>query len=100
MGMAWYTEAQWPQLRAISADGPRLEETYAEWVSLAERRFEELKKQGIRVEKVPVDLKDMFAWCRELGRPVDAQGRAGYVTFLLQQRKRQWVQSTLSAKSR
>jgi hypothetical protein len=87
VGMAWYPEDKWPLLRTVSADANQLEKTYGEWLKVAQARFDALVEKGTRVEKVNVDVEDMAAWCREMGRPVDGAGRAAYVVYRLQQQK-------------
>ena len=79
IGMAWYREDQWHRLLELSVDGDRLEKTYAQWRQAAQARFDELIKKGMPIVKVPVDVEDLSAWCRELGRVVDGEGRVAYV---------------------
>ena len=75
-------------LRQVSSDKDRLEPTYADWLKVAEAHYNELIRQGARVEKVPVDVADMAVWCKELGRrTVDSEGRAAYVTYRLKELK-------------
>jgi hypothetical protein len=88
VGLAWYSADQWDLLRQVSADVDRLEKTHAEWLRAAEAKHAELAKKGTHVVKVPMDVADMARWCHEMGRKtVDAEGRALYVTFRLQQPK-------------
>ena len=79
--MAWYAEDQWALLRQVSVDSDKLEPTHAEWLKGAEARYDELKKKGVKVDKVTVDVNDLTAWCREMGRPVDNESRALYAVF-------------------
>ena len=88
LGIAWYREDQWSLLHTVSVDADNLEKTYAEWLSFAQTRYDELVKKGTRVEKVDVDVQDMASWCRELGRKVDGTGRTAYVVYMLQKQKR------------
>jgi hypothetical protein len=87
LGIAWYREDQWPLLLKVSSDANRLEKTYGEWVAHASARYDELLKKGAPVEKIPVDVSDMAAWCRELGRQVDGPGRSAYVVYRLEDQK-------------
>jgi hypothetical protein len=87
LGIAWYREDQWPQLLEVSLDAQRLEKTYGEWLAHASARYDELLKKGAPVVKVPVDVLDMAAWCRELGRQVDGAGRTAYVVYRLEEQK-------------
>jgi hypothetical protein len=85
VGMAWYSESQWPLLLQVSADANQLEKTYSEWLRVAEARYDELVKKGTPVVKIPIDVVDMARWCREMGRKtVDGEGRSLYVTYCLQ----------------
>ncbi len=87
LGLAWYRREHWAVLREVSVDADRLEKTWDEWLPFAEARFAALQQQGIRVEKIVVDIIDMAKWCREMGREVDAPGRAAYVVYRLQQQR-------------
>jgi hypothetical protein len=36
-GLSWYKPEQWARLRKISADADELEETFLEWLTVAEK---------------------------------------------------------------
>ena len=82
-GFAWYRPEQWSRLREVSADRAELEETFAEWESLAEQTLRSLQTQGMHIEKVMVDVEELLVWCKDRGLPVDASARSHYVTDLL-----------------
>ena len=83
LGIAWYQENQWARLRDVSTDRDRLEPTFGEWLAVAQARYDALSKKETRVQKVHVDVEDMAAWCRQMGRTVDSEGRTAYVVYLL-----------------
>jgi hypothetical protein len=85
LGFAWYREDQWPLLKEFSTDAAMIEPTYEQWLKAAEARYAEVANAGKRVQKVIVDVKDMAAWCREMGRTMDNEGRSAYVVYRLQQ---------------
>jgi hypothetical protein len=78
IGLAWYREGDWDFLLKVSADAEELEETYAEWVSLASARYAQAKATGMPIVKVDIDVHELVAWCRDRGCPVDANSRAEF----------------------
>jgi hypothetical protein len=64
-----------------------IDEHYSDWKRKAEQTFERLKKEGVRVRKVPVDLSEFELWCRAAKKPFDSASRASYVQHLLQSKK-------------
>jgi hypothetical protein len=85
-GIAWYRREQWARLREISDDTEKLEDTYEEWLELATRALRDMRRLGMNVRKVDVDVEDLLGWCNEQGRPVDPSSRANYVAEKLRRR--------------
>jgi len=79
IGVAWYRPEQWSLLRALSSDPEELEQTHGEWLAVATKNIEDLRKRGIEVRKMDVDVLEMAAWCQREGRPLDGEARATYV---------------------
>ncbi len=84
VGVAWYSAAEWAQLRAIAPDADKLEATYDEWVAVAEKGLRDLRSAGLAPERVPVRLDLLRAWCDARGRRPDAAARAEYAAAELQ----------------
>ena len=78
VAIPWYRPEQWRRLKEISSDAKSMEESYEQWNAFANRRVNELKRLGRRVEKVPVDVEELLKWCQGRNRPVDAQARAEF----------------------
>ncbi len=85
IGLAWYRPGQWQRLRQGSADVEVLEESYDEWLEVASARFREAQELGLDIRKVDVDVEDVVEWCKQRGRPVDGDARAGYVAEKIEQ---------------
>jgi hypothetical protein len=81
MGFAWYTPAGWYRLREVADDLDG--QTYLEFVTKAERIIAEFAAQGIRAEKVVIDVDDLVAWCRREGCKNDQKARAAYGAHLM-----------------
>ena len=85
-GIAWYRSDQWADLRRVVSDPAELKSTYEEWQAVVKRSVPDLINAGMNPVKVPVDVTELVSWCRQRGKPVDADARAQYVVELLQQR--------------
>lgn len=86
LGIAWFRPEQWQRLREVSDDVDKLEATHADWLLQATRMLKKLRRKGLAVQKVDVDVEDLVAWCNAAGRSVDGAARADYAARQLQQR--------------
>ena len=86
VGVAWYLADQWELLRERADDPEVLVERYEDWVEQADRMVALFKSQGMRVEKVDVDVEEVAAWCTAAGRPFDSKARAEYASETLRKR--------------
>jgi hypothetical protein len=78
MGLAWYRADQWPRLLASSEDRDQLEGRYEERLQMASERYQDLRRKGVRVEKVDVDVEELLKWCQAKGLGVNSSSRAEY----------------------
>lgn len=88
-GIAWYRRDQWLRLREAAADADVLEDTYDEWLEIAQNTILDLAKEGIRAEPVDIDLDELIEWGRANDRPIDGKARAEFTSRKLQQRHEQ-----------
>jgi hypothetical protein len=79
VGVGWYRSEQWERLVEISSDRDRLEDTHEEWLENASRAFDRLKREGLPVVKMEIDVEDLLAWCTKNGLAVNGESRAKYV---------------------
>jgi len=80
VGVGWYTEKEWAKVKAAAADPERFEETYAEWVEVAEDALAKLRSAGIHADRCYVVAAELLAWCLAHGRPNDGPARAAFVS--------------------
>jgi hypothetical protein len=80
IGVPWFPQDGFEELRAAMADRDAIPETYAEWLQLARGGFKRLKREhpAIRVDKVLLAKEPFLAFCRERGLMPDTRGRAEY----------------------
>src|SRR6266496_921897 len=88
IGFAWYRPSQWQRLRDISSDAHELEDTYEEWLQIAEQQVTEMEPRVARVEKIDVDIECLVLWCNELGVDLDAEARSRYAVEILREMER------------
>jgi len=78
VAIVWYRPEQWQRVRDIAADSDEFENSYVEWLQLAEEKAKELRASGLRVEKVDLDSEKLILWCNERGLENDAKARSLY----------------------
>jgi hypothetical protein len=84
--VAWYSPEDWHRLREVAADPEALETTYEEWVATANSTLQELRKPGLSVEKVQVNVDELISWCEAQGLALDGRARARYAAEKARQR--------------
>ena len=80
VGVGWYTEGEWVKVKAAAVDAERFEDTYAEWVEMAETALAELRATGVAAEKSHIRALDLLAWCLMHNKPNDGASRAEFVS--------------------
>ncbi len=83
VGIGWYDPAEWAKLKSIAADSDKLDDTYEDWLSGAERAERELARRDLVVRRVPVNIDALVAWCAARQKAVDGSARAKYVQELV-----------------
>ena len=80
VGVGWYTQDEWVKVRSAAVDSERFEETYTEWLRMAEGALADLRATGIGAEKSYVNASELLAWRRAHNRPNDGAARAQFVS--------------------
>jgi hypothetical protein len=86
IGVAWFDREQWQRLTEVVPDRDELDETFQQWERGAKRTLEELKRKGQLVEKAPIQIDDLLAWCTLRGLTPNGKARSEYVVELLQKK--------------
>ena len=87
IGIVWYTEGEWKKMKDISSDSERLEDSFKEWESMAQKTLNDMKATGIAGTKVFIKAEEFFIWCKIHSLPVDSASRSKYVSELMSKRK-------------
>ena len=79
VGVAWYTEDTWKQMKSSAADPGVFEESFSEWEAIAKTALREIRSTGVRVVECRIIPEEFFAWCSLHNRSNDAAARAEFV---------------------
>ena len=84
MGVCWYTPEEFIKMKQIASDKNRFEDTYEEWLEVAEKTLEDLKKREVNPRKVYVKTGDFRWWCEKNSLAPDGAARTKYVAEILE----------------
>jgi hypothetical protein len=88
VGFAWFDRAQWQRLAEVVPDRNELDDTFEEWERSASNALKDLERSGQRIEKVPITVDQLLAWCVLRGMVPDGKARSEYVAEILQRKYR------------
>lgn len=86
VGIAWYLEADYAEIRAIMADRERLPATWHQWRMDAEQAAKRLRRQGIVTVQAHIDPRHFPNWRRERGLNVDAKARQQFAASVAREK--------------
>lgn len=84
VGAAFYSEYQWNRLKELSADPENMFDSYQSWKESYKKTTKFMKKEGLIVKKVNIDVEELYAWCLIENIELDGEARAQYVRKLTQ----------------
>ncbi len=78
IGIGWYRQEHYDQLKEMFKDGDKLPDTYAQWLALAQNVCDKLTADGFEVVRAEISPDTFPEWCRTRGMEMDAKARAEY----------------------
>ena len=78
-GVVWYSQNDWMRIKATADDPDRFEETFADWIEMANENFELVQKRLPSACKVLIAADEFFLWCHLRGKHNNADGRSEFV---------------------
>lgn len=86
-GLPWYEPETYQRVCALMSDTHKLFGTYADWLAAAQRTEQQLRRQGQRTVRVPLDLVQFPAWCaaKRPGQNIDADARMQDASYMAAQ---------------
>ena len=85
IAFAWYKPEDWDKLLEISSDSDQLEDNYEEWLLEADKSFTQLRKKGLDLTKIFIDLDELKSWCIENNKKINSESRSGFAAYKLEQ---------------
>ena len=89
IAFCWYEAGEWEKLKQTAVDSETLDDSYEEWKSNANNAISELKKQGLKVNKIAMRIDEFNSWCQENNSKNNSEARSSYAAKKLQERKRE-----------
>jgi hypothetical protein len=88
IGLAWFDRAQWQRLAEVVPDRNELDDTFEAWERSARKALKEFEHSGQLIEKVPIRVDELLAWCVLRGVVPDGKARSDFVSEILQKKYR------------
>ena len=80
VGITWYTDETWAQVKAMATDSERFENSFAEWQAMAVSARRELQRSGARALEFHIIPQELFDWCTLNNKVNSAESRAEFVS--------------------
>jgi len=84
VGVAWNTSSEWSRVKAAAADPERFEDSFEEWLVVAEDALVKLRSAGLSAERFLVSADELAKWCVENRLENNSSARARFVSERLQ----------------
>lgn len=83
IGVTWYTEETWAQVKATAIDPECFEDSFAKWKAVAVAARREFQRSGVRAIECQIVPEEFFAWCATNKQENNAASRAEFVSQVL-----------------
>lgn len=80
IGLTWYTEETWAQVKATATDPACFEASFAKWKAMATAARREFQRSGVMALECQIVPDEFFAWCASNNQENNATARAEYVS--------------------
>lgn len=80
VGLTWYTEETWAQVKACATDPECFEDSFEKWKAMAVRARREFQRAGVRAIECQIVPDELSAWCVLNGQQNNATSRGEYVS--------------------
>jgi hypothetical protein len=80
VGLTWYTDENWKQVKAKAKDPECFENSFAEWQAMAVSARREILRSGARALEFYIIPQELFDWCELNSKVNNAESRAEFVS--------------------
>ncbi|MEM8845133.1 MAG: hypothetical protein AAGB35_08835 [Pseudomonadota bacterium] len=83
MGVPWYTEDTWNEMRNISEDEENFHSNFQEWLATADKSIVLLTTQNRPFLRLDIDPISYSWWCDKNSLKKDRDSRRAYIQYVL-----------------
>lgn len=80
IGLTWYTEESWAEVKSTATDPECFEATFPQWKAMAVKAQREFLRSGVHAIECQISPQEFAAWCALNGQENNATARAEYVS--------------------
>lgn len=80
IGVTWYTEDTWAQVKATATDPECFEASFPEWKAMAVSARREFQRTGVLALECQIVPEEFFAWCAQNNQENNSTARAEFVS--------------------
>ena len=80
IGVTWYTEETWAQVKATAVDPECFEDTFAKWKAMAVAARRNFQRSGVLALECQIVPEEFFAWCAQNNQENNSTARGEYVS--------------------
>jgi hypothetical protein len=80
IGVTWYTEETWAQVKASATDPECFEDSFEKWKAMAIAARREFQRSGARALEYQIIPDEFSAWCALHGQENNSTSRAEFVS--------------------
>ena len=80
IGVTWYTEETWAQVKASATDPECFEDSFPEWKAMAVAARRNFQRSGVLALECQIIPAEFFAWCALNKQENNSTSRAEYVS--------------------
>ena len=83
VGVPWYTEMQWLDMKALCTDPENFFESYGEWRREADKAIVEITNRGLHVKRLFIYVDTFKGWCTYHRLQTNKLARKKFISYLL-----------------
>lgn len=79
VGVGWYDQENWAQVKETASDPELFEASYSEWLDMARTALTDIQKAGVNAVQFNIVAEELNIWCQANKKPNNAKSRAEFV---------------------
>lgn len=83
VGVPWYTEMQWLEMKALCSDTDNFFDSYQEWRREADKAIVEITNRGLYVKRLFIYVETFKGWCSYHRLQTNKKARKKFISYLL-----------------